>query len=81
MSHQDLSRLLNSEKATYRKRGKDELEKLMKSDVEVCCIANCNWWEVLGYTLQWEQMELQHNLKRSTQLQALYMNVSVEETQ
>ena len=76
MNHEALARLLSSDKATYRRRGKEELEKILKTDVRIQMIPNKYWWEVLWNTLLWESKEIQHHSRKGGQQhQVLFMNV------
>ena len=68
--------LLVSDKATHRKRGRDELEKLIKQDAKCCIIPNRRWSEVIAKCMEWEDKEINHAQKKGLALNSLYMNVS-----
>jgi hypothetical protein len=71
--------LLVSDKATHRKRGRDELEKLIKQDYRYCVIPNRKWSEVITKCMEWEDKEMNHAQKKGLAINTLYMNVSEPE--
>lgn len=77
MTEEVMLSMMNSVKITLRKRGKEELDKLIRSDHSHRRISNRRWWDIIFGCLQWENKELQHcQKKHPTSSHILFPNVS-----
>lgn len=74
-----MTNLLLSDKPTVRRRGKEEVERLVRDDIATNGghVPSRWWWDLMFAVLQWETRELQHAAKKTGATQQLYTNVSL----
>jgi hypothetical protein len=78
MDDLSVTNLLLSEKPTFRRRGREEVERLVRDDIASngAYVPSRWWWDIMFAVIQWEARELQYAAKKATAAQQLYANVS-----